>query len=211
MNILKYKHIIWDWNGTMFNDALLSLNIINKILAERNLTTLSIESYRETFTIPVKNYYEKLGFDFSKEPFEALGKLWIEEYEKRKYECSLHNGVINILKKINSAKIEQSILSAYSQNTLEEMLNYFNIRKYFKHVVGLDNIYAAGKLHLGIELMKKIGNGKGETLVIGDTLHDYEVAMEIGADCILVASGHQSKNVLSKSKAKVANNILELI
>lgn len=211
MNILKYKHIIWDWNGTIFNDALLSLNIINKILAERNLTTLSIESYRETFTIPVKNYYEKLGFDFSKEPFEALGKLWIEEYEKRKYECSLHNGVINILKKINSAKIEQSILSAYSQNTLEEMLNYFNIRKYFKHVVGLDNIYAAGKLHLGIELMKKIGNGKGETLVIGDTLHDYEVAMEIGADCILVASGHQSKNVLSKSKAKVANNILELI
>jgi len=59
--------------------------------------------------------------------------------------------------------------------------------------------------------MKKLGNGKGETLLIGDTLHDYEVASEIGADCILVANGHQSRNILLESGTKVINNILELL
>ncbi|MDH7606093.1 MAG: HAD hydrolase-like protein, partial [Melioribacter sp.] len=115
------------------------------------------------------------------------------------------------LEKINGIGIEQSILSAYSLHTLEEMINYFNLRKYFKYIVGLDNIYAASKLHLGIDLMKKLGNGKGETLLIGDTLHDYEVASEIGADCILVANGHQSKNILLVSGTKVIDNILELL
>jgi len=211
MEIKKYKHIIWDWNGTIFNDVELGIEIINKLLSERGLKTITIEEYRNYFTIPVKDYYTKLGFDFGKESFEIIGRLWIEEYEKRKYECSLYDGIIEVLEKINEIGIEQSILSAYSQHTLEEMVNYFNLRKYFKYIVGLDNIYAASKLHLGIDLMKKLGNGKGETLLIGDTLHDYEVASEIGADCILVANGHQSRNILLESGTKVINNILELL
>lgn len=211
MEIKKYKHIIWDWNGTIFNDVELGIEIINKLLSERGLKTITIEEYRNYFTIPVKDYYTKLGFDFGKESFEIIGRLWIEEYEKRKYEYSLYYGIIEVLEKINEIGIEQSILSAYSQHTLEEMVNYFNLRKYFKYIVGLDNIYAASKLHLGIDLMKKLGNGKGETLLIGDTLHDYEVASEIGADCILVANGHQSRNILLESGTKVINNILELL
>jgi len=211
MKINQYKHIIWDWNGTIFNDVELGVEIINKILSDRGLNVLTVDRYKEIFTIPVKNYYEKLGFDFSNESFEVIGKLWIDEYEKRKYECSLYEGIIEILEKIKELGIEQSILSAYSQHTLEEMADYFNLRKYFKYIVGLDNIYAASKLHLGIDLMKKLGNGKGETLLIGDTLHDYEVASEIGADCILVANGHQNKDILLTSGTKVIDNVLELM
>lgn len=209
--IYKYKHVIWDWNGTIFNDVDLGVKIMNKLLSERGLKSLTIDFYRDIFTIPVKDYYTKLGFDFSKEPFEVVGKLWIEEYEKRKFECNLYDGIIKVLEKIKNNGIEQSILSAYSQNTLEEMIEHYNLKKYFIHIVGLENIYATSKLHLGIELMKRVRNGKGETLLIGDTLHDYEVATEIGADCILVASGHQSKKVLGKSGAKVINNIKELL
>jgi phosphoglycolate phosphatase len=208
--ITKYKHIIWDWNGTIFNDVTLGIDIINKLLIERGLSTLTVEIYKEVFTIPVKDYYAGLGFDFSKEPFEKVGKLWMDEYERRKFECGLYNGVEDLMKKNQSLGIGQSIHSAYSQHTLEEMVDHFNLRKYFTHIVGLDNIYAAGKLHLGKELMKRLGNGKGETLVIGDTIHDYEVATEIGADCVLVASGHQSKDVLLKATNNVIDSIDEL-
>ncbi len=208
--ITKYKHIIWDWNGTIFNDVTLGIDIINKLLIERGLSTLTVEIYKEVFTIPVKDYYAGLGFDFSKEPFEKVGKLWMDEYERRKFECGLYNGVEDLMKKNQSLGIGQSILSAYSQHTLEEMVDHFSLRKYFTHIVGLDNIYAAGKLHLGKELMKRLGNGKGETLVIGDTIHDYEVATEIGADCVLVASGHQSKDVLLKATNNVIDSIDEL-
>ncbi len=210
MKIKNYKHIIWDWNGTIFNDVDLSINIINRILTEKGLNRISIKDYKEMFTIPVQKYYEKLGFDFTRESFEIIGKNWIEEYEQRKFECKLYEGIDEIFNEILLAGIKQSILSAYSQHTLEEMINHFNLRKYFEYVVGLDNIYATGKLYLGKELIKKLGNGKGETLMIGDTLHDYEVAKEIGADCILVSDGHQSKSILINSGTVVLNNIQEL-
>jgi phosphoglycolate phosphatase len=209
--IKNFKHIIWDWNGTIFNDVALGVDIINKLLKERGLDFLTIENYKEIFTIPVKNYYENIGFDFSKESFEAVGKYWMDEYERRKFECNLYEGVVALMDKIQKFGIGQSILSAYSQHTLDEMVDHYDLRKYFTHIVGLDNIYAASKLHIGKDLMKRLGNGKGETLVIGDTIHDYEVAMEIGAECVLVANGHQSKQKLLTVTKNVVDSINELL
>lgn len=209
--IEKYKHIIWDWNGTIINDVDLCVELINWLLKEKNLKTITKEEYKNVFTIPVKNYYAALGFDFEDEPFEIIGKRWMDEYERRKFECKVYDGVIDVMEKINKLGIGQSILSAYSQHTLEEMVEHFGLTKYFSHIIGLDNIYAAGKLHLGKDLMKRLGNGKGETLLIGDTEHDYEVATEIGADCILSSNGHQRKEKLEKLGAIVLNSVAELL
>ncbi|TSA30241.1 MAG: HAD family hydrolase, partial [Ignavibacteriales bacterium] len=209
--IEKYKHIIWDWNGTIIDDVDLCVELINWLLKEKNLKTITKEEYKNVFTIPVKNYYAALGFDFEKGPFEVIGKRWMDEYERRKFECRVYDGVVDVMGKINKLGIGQSILSAYSQHTLEEMVTHFGLTKYFSHIVGLDNIYAAGKLHLGKDLMKRLGNGKGETLLIGDTEHDYEVATEIGADCILSSSGHQCKEKLEKTGVVVIDNLRQLI
>lgn len=211
MMLEKYKHIIWDWNGTILNDVELSLDLINGLLRERDIKTITLDEYRKIFTIPVKDYYSIAGFDFEKESFEVVGKKWIEGYEQRKLESKLYSGAINVLQKINEIGIGQSILSAYSQHTLEEIVEHFGLAKYFSHIVGLDNIYAASKIHLGHQLIKKLGNGKGETLMIGDTVHDFEVANEIGADCVLLTQGHQDKNRLIKCGVPVIDDIKELI
>ena len=208
--IKKYKHIIWDWNGTLMNDVDLCVELINQLLEPRGLKILTREDYRNIFTVPVRDYYANVGFDFSKETFEYLGRLWIDEYERRKFECGLYDGITRILERINKLGIGQSILSAYAQPTLDLMVEHYGIKKYFTHIVGLDNIYATGKIHLGIDLMKKLGNGKGETLIIGDMIHDFEVAQEIGADCILLASGHQSYERLANTGAKVVESVEQI-
>ncbi len=208
--IEKYKHIIWDWNGTIFNDVELCVDLINELLEPRGLKTVTLAEYKNVFTIPVRDYYAELGFDFSKESFEVVGKQWMDEYERRKFECGLHDSVIDVIKRINQLGIGQSILSAYTQHTLTEMVEHFDLTKYFSHLVGLDNIYAASKLHLGKDLMKRLGNGRGETLLIGDTLHDYEVSVEIGSDCILIANGHQSKEKLKSSGVIVLDDLAYL-
>jgi phosphoglycolate phosphatase len=120
----------------------------------------------------------------------------MNEYERRKTECFLHNDADEILRLLKEKNIEQSILSAYPQHTLIEIVSHFNLQNFFSHIIGLDNIYATSKVHLGKDLMSKIGNENGKVLLIGDTEHDCEVAFEIGAECILIANGHQSKEKL---------------
>jgi phosphoglycolate phosphatase len=209
--INKYKHIIWDWNGTLFNDVELSLDIINKILLGMNLNPMSITGYKDIFTFPIKDYYTKTGMDFEKYSFEEVGSHWITEYEKRRYEGKLYEGAREVLQFISDNRQRQSILSAYSQTTLVEIVTYFKLENYFSHLVGLDNIYADSKIELGKEFIKILRNEKDEILLIGDTVHDYEVASEIGINCILIADGHQSKDVLLKCGVPVLDNIKEII
>jgi phosphoglycolate phosphatase len=204
-----YSHIIWDWNGTLFNDVELCADVFSNLLKKYNLSPISVSEYRNIFTFPVKNYYEKAGLDFNKLSFEALGKEWMNEYELRKSSCMLFGDTIGVLEYLKLKGIRQSILSAYPQNTLNEIVELMKIRNFFTYIYGLNHIYATGKKELGAELARKI-NSREKLLFIGDTDHDYEVAESIGADCILIADGHQSKEKLLGTGAKVIDSIAEI-
>ncbi len=59
--------------------------------------------------------------------------------------------------------------------------------------------------------MKARGLNPERTLLIGDTLHDYDVAQALGCKCILVANGHQSRKRLLSSDAKVYSCLNEIL
>ena len=50
-----------------------------------------------------------------------------------------------------------------------------------------------------------------ETVLIGDTNHDHEVADLIGAGCILIDSGNQSGMVLEKCGVPIIHSLRELL
>ncbi|HCY77788.1 MAG TPA: HAD family hydrolase [Ignavibacteriales bacterium] len=208
--IEKYRHIIWDWNGTLLNDVDFCRKIINKILIQYNLNELSLERYKEIFTFPVENYYKAAGLDFTKTSFKVLGKIFIDEYELNRHQCSLYSDSIDLLSSIHQKGIKQSVLSAYKQESLIKILDEYSLTQYFDFIIGSDNIYAGGKTHLGLNLIKKLDIKKDEILFIGDTLHDYEVAVAMGVNSILIADGHQSKEKLNVNGILVLDNLFEL-
>jgi phosphoglycolate phosphatase len=207
-----YNHIIWDWNGTLFNDVELCASIMNVLLEQENLPNISIKKYKEIFTFPVIEYYKIAGHTFERNSFEVLGKQFMVEYELRKNNCQLYTGVINTLAELKRKNIQQHLLSAYEQQSLNRILNQFNLKDYFTNVVGLDNIYASGKTHLAKNLagMIRSNNNDGKILLVGDTIHDYEVAKEINSDCILISHGHQDEERLLKLGIPVVKNFSDL-
>jgi len=211
--VLKnYNHIIWDWNGTLLNDVELCAGIMNMLLTQESLPNISIQKYKSIFTFPVIDYYKIAGHTFKKTSFEVLGRQFMDEYELQKNNCKLFPGVSELLLELQSKNIQQHLLSAYEQRNLNNILQHFGINNYFQHIVGLDNIYAGGKSHLAQDLAMKIrSNGKVHNiLLIGDTIHDYEVAKEINSDCILISYGHQDEERLLKLGIPVVKNISEL-
>lgn len=206
----RIKYLIWDWNGTLFNDVHLGVSIINMLLKNNNLPLLTYDKYRNIFTFPVYEYYQKAGFDFNKISFEMLGRMFMEQYEKRKFGMNLFQGAREILQLAKSKGIKQSVLSAYKHDTLIEVLQHYNILQFFENVSGLDNIYAGSKEKLGLELRKKINLDKEEILFVGDTLHDADVAKAMNVECILISNGHQSPEKLKANGNVVISDISEL-
>ena len=44
---MKYKNVVWDWNGTLLNDVKVGVNTLNDMLGRRGLPLLSVEDYKE--------------------------------------------------------------------------------------------------------------------------------------------------------------------
>jgi len=207
---VAYRHIIWDWNGTLLDDTWLCLEILNHISARRKMRAISLESYRAEFGFPVVDYYRKLGFDLVRDPFERISLEFVDEYNARRLECALFAEAQPVVNAIHELGIDQVILSAHPQDTLHEIVEIFGLRSYFSKLIGLDNIYAAGKTDNGKAHMASLSHAPHEVLLIGDTVHDFEVAREIGSDCVLLDIGHQDRRRLEACGVPVLGSHREL-
>lgn len=200
-----YSDIIWDWNGTLFDDAWLCIETINTLLRQRGCPTLTPEDYAERFRFPVEAYYRDLPFDWTRERFEDVGLEFIRIYEARRLECPLRAGAIEALHFFRERGVRQHLISGYHQRALEEIVAYHGLAGWFDEIVGADDPYARGKMDLGLRWASR--RAPGRRLVIGDTVHDFELAQGIGADCILIPTGHNSRSRLEATGALVLDDL----
>jgi phosphoglycolate phosphatase len=203
-----YTHIVWDWNGTLLDDAWLCVEIMDGLLRRRGLPGLTPSRYAELFDFPVRAYYERLGFDFDAEPFERPALEFVDAYESRRGELALRPGARAVLEALGAAGCRQHLLSAYPHHTLLTLVAAHDLSACFERLMGIEDPYAASKLHRGVELARHTRDGR--TLVVGDTRHDADVAAAMGADCVLLPAGHQSRERLAACGVPLINDLADL-
>ena len=195
------EHIVWDWNGTLLDDSWLCLEILNELLTTQGLPTVTPEHYREIFDFPVRDYYERAGFDLAATPFEELAAYFVTEYERRRFECSLRSGAPEVLGELQAAGLGQSLLSAYRHDYLVSAVASWGIGEHFLRLAGQGDAWADGKEGLGRRHVATLGLTPERVAFVGDTTHDAQVAAAVGARCILVDGGTQARHRLQATAA----------
>ncbi len=206
-DISKPRNLIWDWNGTLLNDTGICLEGINRLLKRRRLSPLGLERYRDIFTFPVQNYYQEAGFDFKQEPFEVPAEEFILEYQDLLGQAGLFPDVREVLDYFGTRGMRQFILSAMEQQALLRSVEEHGIAKHFEALYGIADNLARSKMQRGQELINTYKLKVRETVMVGDTLHDYEVARELGLPIILVSRGHQNGKRLQACGCPVVGNL----
>jgi phosphoglycolate phosphatase len=209
---VPYKHVIWDWNGTLLDDTWLCVEVVNGLLARRGRAPVSQEDYRHNFGFPVVHFYDYLGFDTDSDSFQAVSREFIGDYEARWFEeCKLHLHTEEILTSLSQLGMTHSVLSAAKQEALDLGIQHFGIREHFVGLVGTDNIYAQGKIEQGRRWIEQLHWSPEEVVLVGDTLHDFEVAEAIGTHCILMAHGHHTPERLAATGVPVIHSLRDLV
>ena len=207
----KYTHVIWDFNGTILSDMQAGIDSINTMLAPRGLPVIpDIESYRRLFDFPVEAYYRRLGFDFEKEDFKTvLAPEWVALYLQNSKSAPLFDGVEPLSAALREAGMKLSILSASEREMMVRQLQERGALDWFDEVWGTDTIHAYGKS--GLAAAWRQAHPDAAAVLIGDTVHDFEVARALGADCILVAAGHQDRARLTACGVPVAERLSDCL
>ena len=201
--------IIWDWNGTLIDDVGVSLECINFLLKKNQLATITRKYYQEVFTFPVKDYYQKLGFDFDQTPFTKLADQFIHEYKKRMFDTKLYPNVKDVLEYLQQNGAKQFVISAMEVGKLKEAIENKGISHYFEEILGLNNNFASGKMDLVIEFAKnrKEMLNSFKVWMIGDTEHDFYITAQLKWNSILVSQGHHSFSRLGAVSDNVVRNL----
>ena len=195
---LAYENIVLDFNGTVIDDASYTAGILNEMLLKQGHNPVTVEGYKTYFTFPVIKYYELVGFKLPPEgddDFEVLAKYFIDRFREDFDKVKTFPDVKDFVMAYKGKKT-LILLSATNENELLHQTKVVGVEKYFDHIVGVNDIYAKGKADVAKDFFAKMNLDPKKTLFIGDTLHDAEVAKELGADIVLIARGHQTKEVL---------------
>jgi phosphoglycolate phosphatase len=201
------KTIIWDWNGTLLNDTDICLESMNSMLGKRNKPALSKHRYREIFTFPVRDYYIEAGSDFNLESFDAVAIEFMDLYFSRLSNADIFIKAIEVLNSLKQNDMRQVLISAMEHLSLVSSVKEKGLYDYFDHISGIEDHFAAGKIENAKQIVKELKLDLNRTLLIGDTIHDFEVATELGVNCLLVADGHQSMERLENLGCEVAGNL----
>lgn len=200
------KQILWDWNGTLLDDLQYGMDVRNRIFPTFNLPTIdSIQEYHAQFTFPIRLYYERAGV--TDEIFVPIAHAWMDEYVRGFSTVPLHQDALETLDRFAAAGLMQTVLSASKLDLLTQQIAQFDIQHHFSAILGLGDIYAGSKEEIGRQYLLGCSIAPDETIMIGDTLHDAEVAAAIGAKCILVARGHQNRETLLTAGVPVVDTL----
>lgn len=203
------KQILWDWNGTLLDDLWYCIRVRNRAFPPLGIQGVnSLEQYYKEFTFPISKYYENAGV--KSEQFEKAAHAWMGEYERCFHEVMLFEDAIPVLRRFQEIGWNQVILSATKLDMLREQVSAFPILPYFSTLLGIGDIYAKSKEKIGLDYLATCGIAPANSIMIGDSLHDAEVAASMKTQCVLVCRGHQSKNILLQAGVPVLDSLTEV-
>ena len=183
---------------------------MNRMLAQRSYRPLSRERYVDVFDFPVRTYYSRVGIDLETHDFETLSDEFCAAFEDRLKLATLFPDTRKVLQHHRSRGDRQFMLSNTHADALARMIGQYQLAEFFDATVGASDNFAAGKSELGKSLLCAHDIDPRAAVLVGDTLHDAEVAHNMGVDCILVATGHHAKHRLVGSGCPVLDGLDEL-
>ncbi|MFC1419261.1 HAD family hydrolase [Streptacidiphilus cavernicola] len=209
-------HIVWDWNGTLFDDIGAVVAASNAAFAEIDLSPLTVREYREQYRVPVVDFYqERLGRAPSPEEWLRMDASFHRHYEALRDGCGLTAGVEELLTGWSGGGSSQSLLSMYGHDQLLPLVRRFDLERHFVRVDGRSSTGGvSGKAEHLVRHLAALAPADvlpARTVLIGDVVDDALAAAHVGAHAVLYSGGSHARSALEQVGVPVADTLAQAV
>ncbi|MFD7070510.1 HAD family hydrolase [Streptomyces sp. NPDC059913] len=204
-------HLVWDWNGTLFDDNVAVVGATNAAFGEVGLEPITLEQYREMYCIPIPRFYERLmGRMPTDAEWERMDVIFHRYYTEQRGACGLTEGAEELLAQWRLAGRSQSLLSMYTHDDLVPVVRGYGIESHFLRVDGRTGPSGGSKArHMERHIAALDGISPERTVVIGDAVDDAVAAAHVGARAVLYTGGSHSRASLEAAGVPVVDSLAE--
>jgi phosphoglycolate phosphatase-like HAD superfamily hydrolase len=186
-------HIVWDWNGTLFDDIDAVVMATNEIFDGYGMAPLDAAALRSSYTRPIWVLYERLlGRPLADGEWERLDTAFHDSYHRLMAACGLAAGAYDTLTGLAAEGHRQSLLSMWRHERLGPETARHGIDHFFARIDGLrDEGGGAGgsKRTSLVRHLEALGADAAEVIVVGDSVDDAVAARHVGARAVLYTGG----------------------
>jgi len=211
MRSRQFDLIAFDWDGTLFDSTALITRCIQDAVADVGGTIPTKKEASYVIGMGLMQALAHAAPDVPPEKYPQLGERYRHHYTRHQHDLSLFEGVLPLLAELKQRQHWLAVATGKSRVGLNEALRTVELVGVFDASRTADE--TAGKpsplmLH---ELMSEFGVDPSRTLMIGDTTHDLQMALNAGCASVGVSYGAHEPDAFHLLKPRhVAHSVQEL-
>jgi phosphoglycolate phosphatase len=207
----QYDLIAFDWDGTLFDSTAIITRCIQNAVRDVGGTVPSDKEAAYVIGMGLMQALAHAAPDVPAEKYPLLGERYRFHYMAHQNDLSLFAGVLELLDDLKQRHHWLAVATGKSRRGLDEVLHTVQLKGVFNGSRTADE--TAGKPHPRMlqELMREFGVEAERTLMIGDTTHDLQMALNAGCPSVGVSYGaHEPEAFHALQPLHVAHSVRDL-
>lgn len=207
----QFDLIAFDWDGTLFDSTAIIVKSIQSAVRDVGGQMPTRESASWVIGMELTQALKHVAPDVPADLYPQLGERYRHHYFAHQHNISLFEGILPLLSELKSRHHWLTVATGKSRRGLNEALQSVELQGVFDGSRTADE--TAGKPHplMLHELMREFGVEPERTLMIGDTTHDLQMALNAGCASVGVSYGAHDPNGFDVLQPRhVAHSVAEL-
>src|ERR1035437_549615 len=207
----RFDLIAFDWDGTLFDSTAIIARCIQAAVRDVGGKEPTFEAASYVIGMGLMQALAHAAPDVPPERYPQLGERYRHHYFAIQHEISLFDGVLPMLDELKSRGFLLTVATGKSRRGLDEALATSILAGAFDASRTADQTAGKPDPQMLHELMDEFGVPPERTLMIGDTTHDLQMALNAGCPSIGVSYGaHEPEVFAALSPLFVAHDVAQL-
>jgi phosphoglycolate phosphatase len=207
----QYDLIAFDWDGTLFDSTKIIVRCIQNAVAD---VGGAVPTDREAAYVIGMGLMDALAHaapDVPRERYPELGASYRKHYLTHQEDLSLFDGVLPMLAELRARRHILAVATGKSRRGLDDVLRTVELAGLFDASRTADETAGKPDPRMLHELMREFGTEPERTLMIGDTTHDLQMALNAGCASVAVSYGaHPPEGFEALQPKAVVHSVREL-
>jgi phosphoglycolate phosphatase len=185
----NFDLIVFDWDGTLMDSAAAIVESLIAACIDLGIAPPTEEKARHIIGLGLEDALRCALPDLEPRRYEELAKQYRVHYLAQDHQLSLFDGVAEIVADLAARGYELAVATGKSRVGLNRALEASGIGMYFRATRCADECNSKPHPQMLEELMECVSVGPRQTLMIGDTTHDLQMARNAGVASVAVTYG----------------------